>query len=153
MRKSGMLLIALLALSVAVLAQSSGSQSGMGQSSGQDQSSGNMGQSSGQSMGQGSGQGMGGTSVEGCLQGSNGSYTLTAKDGTTYQLSGDTSKLAEHVGHEVRVMGRTSSGGMGSSSGASSSSSMGAGSQQTLEVKGVKHVSKSCTTSSSGMSH
>jgi hypothetical protein len=33
--------------------------------------------------------------VEGCLQGSNGSYTLTAKDGTMYQLSGDTSKLAD----------------------------------------------------------
>src|SRR5882724_8011503 len=43
--------------------------------------------------------------VEGCLSGSSGSYTLTDNSGATYQLTGDTSKLSEHVGHEVKVMG------------------------------------------------
>lgn len=104
-------------------ASSSSSQSGMSSSSG----------SSGQ------------TSVEGCLQGSSGSYTLTDKAGTTYQLSGDTSKLAEHVGHEVQITGTTS--GAGSSAGSSASSAGSAGSSsgnQMLTVEKVKHVSKTC---------
>ena len=90
------------------------------------------------------------TSVEGCLQGSSGSYTLTSDSGTTYTLGGDTSKLAEHVGHEVQIKGSTSSG---ASSSGSSSSSMGAGSSasggQTLNVESVKHVSKTCKSGAS----
>jgi Protein of unknown function (DUF5818) len=77
--------------------------------------------------------------VEGCLQGSNGSYTLTAKDGTMYQLSGDTSKLSEHIGHEVQITGMTSASATDSSAGVAAGSS-----QQTLEVKSVKHISKTC---------
>ena len=73
--------------------------------------------------------------VEGCLQGSNGNYTLTDSAGTTYQLAGDTSKLTEHVGHEVEIKGSTSP---------SSSASAGASSQPTLTVDSVKHVSKTC---------
>jgi hypothetical protein len=73
--------------------------------------------------------------VEGCLQGSNGNYTLTDSAGTTYQLAGDTSKLTEHVGHEVEIKGSTSP---------SSSASTGASSQPTLTVDSVKHVSKTC---------
>src|SRR5579859_5624676 len=46
--------------------------------------------------------------IEGCLSGSNGNYTLTDKNGTAYQLSGDTSKLADHVGHEVKITGTLS---------------------------------------------
>ena len=89
-------------------------------------------------------------SVEGCLSGSAGSYTLTSDSGTTYQLSGDTSKLADHVGHEVQIKG-TTSGSSGASSSGSSSSSMGAGSSggsQTLTVESVKHVSKTCKSGS-----
>ena len=80
-----------------------------------------------------------GKSVEGCLQGSDGNYTLTDSAGTTYQLRGDTAKLSEHVGHEVRITG--SSEGMGSESSAAGGSS---GSQPTLMVEKVKHVSKTC---------
>jgi Protein of unknown function (DUF5818) len=79
--------------------------------------------------------------VQGCLQGSNGNYTLTDKSGMTYQLAGDTSKLSDHVGHEVKITGTTS----GSSA---TSSSMGAptgGTQQaTLTVESMKHISKTC---------
>src|SRR5438046_1404718 len=48
--------------------------------------------------------------VEGCLQGSDGNFTLSDSSGTTYQLQGDTAKLSEHVGHEVQITGSTSGG-------------------------------------------
>jgi uncharacterized protein DUF5818 len=85
------------------------------------------------------------TSVEGCLQGSNGSFTLTDKSGTTYQLQGDTSKLADHVGHEVQITGTTSAGSSGTdSSGTSASAGGSSAGSQTLTVDKVKHVSKTC---------
>ena len=86
------------------------------------------------------------TTVEGCLSGSSGSYMLTDQNGTMYQLSGDTAKLSEHVGHEIKVSGTSSSGGSEPSNGASG------GAQQTLQVSSVKHISKTCK-SGSGMSH
>ena len=96
------------------------------------------------------------TSIEGCLQGSSGNYTLTDHSGVSYALTGDTSKLAEHVGHEVKVKGSTSesgagmgstgagmSGSTGSNTGASNGSSS-SGSSSSLDVKSVKMVSKTC---------
>jgi len=81
------------------------------------------------------------TTVQGCLQSSDGNYTLTDKSGRTYQLQGDTSKLSAHVGHEVQITGSTSAMG-------ATSSSVGAqagGSQQpVLTVKSMKHISKTC---------
>jgi Protein of unknown function (DUF5818) len=77
--------------------------------------------------------------VQGCLSNSGGTYTLTAKDGKTFQLTGDTAKLTEHVGHEIKVTGtvtsssETSTGAMGKS-----------GAEKTLEFTSIKHVSKSC---------
>jgi hypothetical protein len=90
--------------------------------------------------------GTGNTSVEGCLGGSDGNYTLTADNGTTYQLTGDTSKLSEHVGHQVKVMGTTNAASANGSSG-----TMGNNSSQTLQVSSVKHISKTCKNNS--MSH
>lgn len=87
------------------------------------------------------------TTVKGCLQGSSGNYTLTADSGTTYQLQGDTSKLSDHVGHEVKIKGTTSgsSSSPSSTTGASSSTTAGSsGAQQTLTVDSVQHVSKTC---------
>jgi Protein of unknown function (DUF5818) len=78
--------------------------------------------------------------VEGCLQGSNGSFTITDSSGTTYQLQGDNAKLSKHVGHEVQITGSTSG-----SSAASSGSGMGG--SQTLTVQKMKHISESCKTS------
>ena len=93
----------------------------------------------------GSGQTM---SVQGCLSGTDGNYSLTDKTGNTFQLTGATSMLNEHNGHEVKVMGTLtpspssgSSGGMGQAS----------GSQQTIAVASIKHVSKTCKSGS--MSH
>src|SRR5262249_42188599 len=58
----------------------------------------------------------GGQSVEGCVSGSAGNYTLTDASGKTYQLAGDTSKLADHVGHQVRVTGDDGGGASGAAS-------------------------------------
>ena len=100
-----------------------------------------------QNSDQGSRSAAGQTTVEGCLSGSSGGYMLTDQNGTMYQLSGDTAKLSEHVGHEVKVSGTASSGG--SSEPANGASG---GAQQTLQVSSVKHISKTCK-SGSGMSH
>jgi hypothetical protein len=78
-------------------------------------------------------------SVQGCLGGSDGNYTLTDGQGTTYQLTGDTSKLSAHVGHEVKVTGTA-----GSASAAASGGAGDAGAQQTLRVASMKHISKTC---------
>ena len=74
---------------------------------------------------------------------------LTDKNGMSYQLTGDTAKLSDHVGHEVKITGTVSSE---SASGASSSTGS-AGASQTLEVSSIKHISKTCKSSGGGMSH
>lgn len=89
--------------------------------------------------------GAGSHTVEGCLSGSDGKYTLTDMHGKTYELTGDISKLAEHVGHEVKITGTESSGtGSASSAGAS---------EMSLDVSSVKHISKTCKNSAGGMAH
>jgi ABC-type phosphate transport system substrate-binding protein len=85
----------------------------------------------------------GANTVEGCLSGSSGSYTLTAKDGTSYQLTGDTAKLSEHVGHTVKITG-TSSAASSNAGGTATGTAGASSSSQTLEVSSVKHVSKTC---------
>lgn len=91
------------------------------------------------------------TTVQGCSQGANGSYTQTSDSGSTYRLQGDTSKLSEHVGHEVAIIGTTApSSAAASPSGessphTSSSASTSGTSQNTPNVQDVKHISKTCT--------
>lgn len=58
--------------------------------------------------------------VEGCLSGSDDNYKLTLDNGTTYQLTGNTAELKDHVGHEVQNIGKTASSSMASSSAAAS---------------------------------
>ena len=77
--------------------------------------------------------------VQGCLSSSGGAFTLTAKDGKTFQLTGDTAKLTENVGHEVKVTGTVSSAAE------SATGAMGkTGAEKTIEITSVKHVAKSC---------
>jgi hypothetical protein len=86
------------------------------------------------------------TSVQGCLGGSDGNYTLTDKSGTSFQLTGDTAKLAEHVGHEIKVTG-TASSASASPSGGTAGGTMGqpsSASQQAIQVTSVKHIAKTC---------
>lgn len=105
--------------------------------------------SSGQSSETSSG---GETSVQGCLSSSGGSYTLTAKDGTTYQLTGDTAKLSEHVGHEVKITGTANSAASSASTGATGAAGS-TGTEKSLQVSSVKHISKTCESGGGGMSH
>src|SRR6202166_3905108 len=81
------------------------------------------------------------TSVQGCLSSSSGNYTLSDKNGNTYQLTGDTAKLSEHVGHEVKVTGTSSSA---STTGGGTTAGQAGANAQTLEVSSVKHISKTC---------
>jgi Protein of unknown function (DUF5818) len=95
------------------------------------------------------------SSIEGCLAGSAGNWTLTDQSGKAWQLAGDTSKLSDHVGHQVRVTGSEAGGAASSSSSPSSSAGAGAsagagsatGAQPTFTVKKVKMISSSCPTS------
>jgi hypothetical protein len=97
-------------------------------------------------------------SVTGCLeQGSNGNFTLTAKDGTRYELEPTEGiKLASHVNHEVTVRGMVSpSNGMSGMTGSENtqrenpesgqrSQSAQSANQQTLQVHSLKTVSATC---------
>lgn len=87
------------------------------------------------------------TTVRGCLSGSSGNYTLTSDSGTTYSITGDTSKLSDHVGHEVEIKGTTSPSSSSSSGGAAGATgpSSGGAAQQTLSMTGMKHISSTCT--------
>ena len=81
--------------------------------------------------------------IEGCLSGDSGNYMLSDKNGTSYKLTGDTAKLSEHVGHEVKITGTASSAS--ASGGETASGTSGTtGASQTLEVSSVTHMSKTC---------
>ena len=93
--------------------------------------------------------------VEGCLQNSNGTFTLTDSSGTMYQLQGDSSKLTPHAGQEVRITGTTSAGSTsdtGSSETAAAGSGMpsSSGAQPMLTVQKVRQVSKTCNSNGMG---
>ncbi|MFZ0817659.1 MAG: DUF5818 domain-containing protein [Candidatus Sulfotelmatobacter sp.] len=83
--------------------------------------------------------------IKGCLSGSDGSYTLTATNGQSYRLTGDTAKLSDHVGHEMKVTGTVSSASA-STSGENPNGSMSqtGAAQQTIDVTSFKHISKTC---------
>jgi Protein of unknown function (DUF5818) len=88
------------------------------------------------------------TTIQGCLNSSGGSYTLTDASGTTYQLQGDSSKLSEHVNNEVELKG-TSSGSATGSSASTGSSTGSASGTQTFNVTKVKKISSTCSTGAS----
>lgn len=91
--------------------------------------------------------GTGNATVQGCLSGSDGNYTLTDDNGTAYKLTGNTTKLSDHVGHEMKVMGTTTAASASGTSGTMGNNS----SSQTLQVSSFKHISKTCKNNS--MSH
>jgi len=88
------------------------------------------------------------TTVQGCLSDSGGNYTLTQKNGTTFQLTGDAALLSKHVGHEVKITGTEGSNSASSSS--ETGGGMGQSAQRTIEVSSLKHISKTCQ---SGAAH
>lgn len=80
--------------------------------------------------------------VEGCLEGTGGDYTLNGKSGRVYQLAGDTSNLDAHVGHEVQITGPTSGASTYVPSMATDNDGMEV--RPTLSVEHVKHISEKC---------
>lgn len=96
------------------------------------------------------------TTLQGCLSGSDGNYTLTDQSGAMYQLTGDTAKLDKHIGHTIQVTGTptTSSASSTTSGNPSGAMSGSAEAQQMFNVTSFKHVSSKCSSGgSSGMMH
>ena len=81
-------------------------------------------------------------SVQGCLQGSDGNYTITEKSGRTYRLLGDLSKLTAHIGHDVQITGTSGPGAIGSGIGSDATGI----DQPILTVGQVKDISGACQT-------
>jgi len=79
--------------------------------------------------------------VQGCLQGSDGSYTVTEPSGRSYSLVGDTWKLTPYIGREASISGTTYGAG-------STDSTIGAEATGNplpiLNVHGAKQVSAQC---------
>jgi hypothetical protein len=96
----------------------------------------------------------GGNSLEGCLGGSAGKYTVVDKAGTTYQLQlpagADTSKLDAHLGQEIRVTG-TMSNATDSTSSAAAAGAARAGSagQPSISVTKIDKIADTCGTNPS----
>jgi hypothetical protein len=89
------------------------------------------------------------TTVKGCLSKTDSGFELTDKSGTRFELAGDTSKLADHVGHQVQISGRSSA----ESAVPQSDQPAKAGSATSkLEVSKVKHISETCGTDSTSPS-
>jgi hypothetical protein len=79
--------------------------------------------------------------VTGCLSHANGDYMLTRKDGLTFRLSRDASKLSDYVGQQVRVTGMVVA-----KSGTNGTEDAGGtgGTVVTLRVNSVKHIANTC---------
>jgi hypothetical protein len=91
--------------------------------------------------------------VQGCLGGGPGNFTLLSSDGMTYQLQGNDRQLKEHVGHTVAVTGMPGTGNSTTSSAtptspSGTSPSGTTGEERTLSVSSLKHISSSCSETS-----
>jgi hypothetical protein len=88
------------------------------------------------------------TTIQGCLSGSGGNFTVTDSSGNSYKLQGDTSKLSDHVGQEVKISGKDL--GSAASSGFPSGSKEPASAAQgghSFDVSNIEKVSDSCASS------
>jgi hypothetical protein len=85
--------------------------------------------------------------VDGCLQSSGGHYTVTGKDGTVTDLTGNTAWLSHYVGHEVEITGKPTVRTLDTTAkdAASTVEELPA-----LEVKSAKEVSKTCAAAAHG---
>ena len=95
-----------------------------------------------QDAGQAAGKTAGLTTIQGCLQYTNGHYRLTEDNGTTHQLQSQANKLTHHVGHEVELTGKETVRTVDTTiQGAASSVKE----QPVFKVSSVKHVADTCT--------
>jgi hypothetical protein len=96
------------------------------------------------------------SSIEGCLGGSAGNFTVMDKAGTTYQLQlpqgADNAKLSQHIGEEVRVTGTVANGaGADASSNVPPAPGRAAGTaavgQSTINVSKMDKIGDACSNS------
>jgi len=95
------------------------------------------------------------TSIQGCLEGSSGNYTLTDQLGNVHTLQGDNAKLSQHIGQEIEVKGyqvsannaTSPSGSTPSSTSGTTSSSVSMGeSPAAFQVNRITKIAITCTT-------
>lgn len=94
----------------------------------------------------------GGSSVEGCLGGSAGNFTISDKSGTTYRLElpqgADATVLNKHIGEEIRVTGTVAGAAdttAASSAGAKpTAGAAGGGGQPSIAVSRIDKVADTC---------
>ena len=79
--------------------------------------------------------------IEGCLQTSEGQYTLIDDTNTIHHLAGGASKLKPHVGHEVEITGKPGVRTFDTTPPGGASSTV---EQVVFEVKSVKHIADTC---------
>jgi hypothetical protein len=87
-------------------------------------------------------------SVKGCLSKSDTGFVLTDKSGTQIELAGDTSKLADHVGHEVQITGKSAEAPVPQSDQPGKAGTA----TSKIEVSSLKHISDTCGTDSTSPS-
>jgi hypothetical protein len=84
------------------------------------------------------------TSVQGCLGRTDGSYALTDAAGKRYEVTGNTTTLGEHVGHEVQLKGTRSEPSTPPGAPAATTNRM----EARIDVSSVKHISQTCSAKS-----
>ncbi len=82
--------------------------------------------------------------VQGCLSGASGSYTLTDATGAMYQVQGDESQLSANVDKQVEVTGN--SGAKASASATNSADANAPGSANSGDASGTSASGNSTTT-------
>ncbi len=79
--------------------------------------------------------------IAGCLQSSEGQYSLIDDTDTIHHLVGGASKLKPHVGHEVEVTGKPGVRTLDTTPPGGASAAV---TQAVFEVKSVKHIADTC---------
>ena len=79
--------------------------------------------------------------IEGCLQRSEGQYTLLDNTNTIHHLSGGASKLSHYIGHEVEITGKPGVRTLDTTAQGTASTAVV---QPIFEVKAVKQIADTC---------
>lgn len=79
--------------------------------------------------------------IEGCLQNSNGDYTIVDSNNTIHILTGAANKLGHQVGHLVEVSGKP---GIRTADTTSLGGASSAVEQPVFQVKSVKQIAATC---------
>jgi hypothetical protein len=82
--------------------------------------------------------------IQGCLSGSSGNYTLTNASGVTWQLQGNTDQLKDQVGHTVAINGNKPSPSSGCPCDTGENSNSTTASDSVFQVSSFEPVSSTC---------